>query len=340
MQEGFGGDCEEEIMNEHWTLDPDLLEQYVLGKTPASELSELEAHLKRCSQCQQAVNKERIIVAGIKQFGRQKMKEKVQSRFEDRRSLGWQTIMSAAAVIVIAVGVAFYVFEMKEEAIIQEEVSSPKSQADLTEGDPREQSVESGRGDQRRMAEVERAPVPATQPSPRSKMEMKDESTLPTSAAGAPPKKEQADRVADEAEDASDSFWVEGVLSEESKSDAAEPRERVEVFQKSVRQERKRPQQFAQSEWKQTVVQGKDTLVVTTIFKPTTSLSPAQQAKAKISVSAVPTLIQKQRNEMKVTVFKDLESSPGDAPQIRLPRGDSLIIQLDGQQIRYKLKHP
>ena len=53
--------------NPHWTEDDDLLAQYVLGRLSAEERKQLDDHLLSCSQCREEVQKERVLVSGIRQ---------------------------------------------------------------------------------------------------------------------------------------------------------------------------------------------------------------------------------------------------------------------------------
>ena len=115
----------------HWTRDEELLERYVLGRVVGDELLTIERHLKECEECRLRVQHERGLIAGVKRFGREEMKERLRQRVLDgsptlstgviadasQRSdspkpreiqLSWQTIVSIAAVILILTGIGIY----------------------------------------------------------------------------------------------------------------------------------------------------------------------------------------------------------------------------------------
>jgi hypothetical protein len=99
--------------NSHWTEDENLLERYVLGRLSENERMPLEAHLQGCEQCRSAVQTERTLAAGVRRYGREQLKGRLNQRIASsmrsgRTTTTWRQILSAAAVLVIAVGIGFY----------------------------------------------------------------------------------------------------------------------------------------------------------------------------------------------------------------------------------------
>jgi hypothetical protein len=94
----------------HWTEDDDLLSEYVLGRVPAEDAKRLETHLKSCPACREAVQRERAMASGIRQHAREEFKARLGTMVAERRAginrlLTWQRAVSAAAIIVIVVGI-------------------------------------------------------------------------------------------------------------------------------------------------------------------------------------------------------------------------------------------
>ncbi len=94
----------------HWTEDDDLLSEYVLGRIALDDVKRLEAHLAACPPCREAVRRERALASGIRRHGREELKARLGTMVSDRnltvkRLLTWQRAVSAAAVIVIVVGI-------------------------------------------------------------------------------------------------------------------------------------------------------------------------------------------------------------------------------------------
>ena len=97
----------------HWAEDDDLLSRFVLGRLPAEEKKKLEAHLVSCFRCREMVEKERNLVSGIRQFGREDVKARLKNRLaaksvSSRALVTWQRAISAAAVVVIITGVGVF----------------------------------------------------------------------------------------------------------------------------------------------------------------------------------------------------------------------------------------
>lgn len=100
--------------NIHWTEDQELLEQFILHRLDEARRKELEAHLLVCEECQLAVKNEQELVLGIKRVGREEMKARLKERIAgtkpepSSRQIPWVRVLSAAAIIVILVGVGIY----------------------------------------------------------------------------------------------------------------------------------------------------------------------------------------------------------------------------------------
>jgi len=99
--------------NLHWTEDDDLLTQYVLGRLSEEDQRQLEAHLRSCSRCREAVRQEQEMVAGVRQYGREELKMRLKNRLalhagSRATRITWQRALSAAAVVVMVAGIGIY----------------------------------------------------------------------------------------------------------------------------------------------------------------------------------------------------------------------------------------
>lgn len=129
----------------HWTDDAELLGHYVLGRVPAAERAALEEHLQACAQCRAAVKGERLIAAGVRRAGREGLRNRLTSRTAGRVSSPRYRILAAAAIAVIAGGIAL----LGRWASVQEE--TPRIAQETQLASPPSESLH---------AEAQVAPVP------------------------------------------------------------------------------------------------------------------------------------------------------------------------------------
>ena len=106
----------------HWTDDDELLEKFVLHRLPEADEKHLTAHLRDCARCQQAVDSEARIVAGIRQAGRLALKRRLRLQLAGNdehvgtsvlgrtsaAGIPWTRIASLAAVLAIIIVVGVY----------------------------------------------------------------------------------------------------------------------------------------------------------------------------------------------------------------------------------------
>lgn len=92
----------------HWTDDADLLSAFVLGRIGEETGRALERHLETCPRCASAVQAERLLAAGAKRLGRERLKEELGRRLDSsRKPVPWTPILSAAAILAVALGLAY-----------------------------------------------------------------------------------------------------------------------------------------------------------------------------------------------------------------------------------------
>jgi hypothetical protein len=94
---------------QHWALDPEKLEAYVLHRLSDSEVTEFHTHIESCSDCRKIVKEEQELISGIRKYGRTMMKRRLKHQvLADRsRRLGWIQTASIAAALVLMFAAVF-----------------------------------------------------------------------------------------------------------------------------------------------------------------------------------------------------------------------------------------
>ena len=126
-----------------YILQNEIHEKYLRGLLEDSEKTEYEKHLQECPSCQKEQQNQRILISGIRQIGRQEMKDEIrfqvkQSEMEKTKT-DWTTFLKIAAVIflIIITPSLFYYFQViapQHNAIypeIAEKISSEEKEDDF-----------------------------------------------------------------------------------------------------------------------------------------------------------------------------------------------------------------
>lgn len=92
-------------MADHFSENPDQLESYVLGRLDAPTMASCAAHERECRTCHDAVAHERELAAGIRRAGRNALKARIAMNATPTSRDLWPAILSAAAVVVVMIGV-------------------------------------------------------------------------------------------------------------------------------------------------------------------------------------------------------------------------------------------
>jgi hypothetical protein len=120
----------------HWADDSDQIELYLLRRMPPESAEHCAAHLAECAACTEKVEHERMLLAGIKQYGRFHMKERLRRNLE--RTAGtpfrWTHLSGiAASVVIMLVSVSVLVWMIRgdrahrpsRQIVLQEQTASP-----------------------------------------------------------------------------------------------------------------------------------------------------------------------------------------------------------------------
>ncbi|MBP1655643.1 MAG: hypothetical protein H6Q31_244 [Bacteroidetes bacterium] len=68
------------MQNEHWTLDEELLAEYVLGRLSDSRREACASHLASCAECRRRLEDEQLLAAGVQRAGREELKARLRER--------------------------------------------------------------------------------------------------------------------------------------------------------------------------------------------------------------------------------------------------------------------
>lgn len=318
----------------HWTENSELLERYVLGRVKHHERSRLEDHLRECEACRTAVRAEQGLVAGVRRLARNELKSRLRQRLlsEAPQQIPWLQLASAAAVIVIIVGVGvtsnwFTFREEKQTYMEDKEEAAPMSKETPSVGHPDKSGHpvrESGR-DVGKPSSV-RDEKTIDMRSKKKSMEEELKSLPSEQAAGAGVADEQEKREA-EKEFISNQFWVEGTLLSQ---------EEIPAFKKSepsIRSQR----EVAATE------QAQDMIVTRGAFTQKVILD--QRSSNALAISGrqnqrfVQTLVEQTESGLRFTIYRDplFDESEMRNASIQPVTDDSLIIHIGGERIGYRI---
>jgi hypothetical protein len=99
------------INSQHWAIDPEILEAFVLHRLDENEIFILAAHLEQCVECRQRVQVEKDLISGIRRYGRLEMKLwlKQQVQSNPGKRYDWTQAVSIAAAIILMFGAVFVI---------------------------------------------------------------------------------------------------------------------------------------------------------------------------------------------------------------------------------------
>jgi len=135
--------------NDHWTDDPELVELFVSGNMRPERKRDLESHLGQCASCRKIVDREAILREGIRIYARNTLKSRLRNRLGHApiSCVPWPHILSAAAVLIIIVGIGIQtrLWKSAEPTLHDADVGQvdsvliPQYPADDRSGPPREE---------------------------------------------------------------------------------------------------------------------------------------------------------------------------------------------------------
>ncbi|MBW7888334.1 MAG: hypothetical protein H3C35_08240 [Bacteroidetes bacterium] len=333
----FPPDAEQpEAEKKYWTDDPELLEQYILGKLSPEEKAQRDAEIADCEPCRKKLQQETAFIAGIRRRGREEMKISLRKKLREKqpgRMIQYNSIALAAAVVIIAVGIGMYkllfsdiaapkYFGKRELIFRQPKASSVKPDEEKTETVRPEE--ESSATDEQLTASEYSAQHSSSKEQEaqgiRSEENIlqgteREETTPPLTAAGG------ASAVTTK------SIWLVGNIIVQSQNiSAAEERS---SSQKRITGEMKKEQE---------TVRFKNTVEGITLRQGSSSELSKEQQQVMKNESGVHTLVEKHDDKIIFTIFDaPLSKKEFQHAVVHLAADDSLIIDFPSQTIAYHL---
>ncbi|HSQ74613.1 MAG TPA: zf-HC2 domain-containing protein [Bacteroidota bacterium] len=85
------------MQNEHWTLDEELLAEYVLGRLSDSQREACSRHLASCAECRKRLEDEQLLVAGVQRAGRADLKARLRQQLGLGEHRGQEVVLGKVA---------------------------------------------------------------------------------------------------------------------------------------------------------------------------------------------------------------------------------------------------
>jgi len=323
----------------HWTEDEEVLDRYVLGQIDRTAKRVLDEHLESCAKCREAVRLSQELVAGIRRLGRDGLKMRLNRSLESasRPAVPWPHVISVAAVLVIAVGIAVYAFwtplETWYEGALTNALPDTASPAESVVEGEREVSDRTSRDDIAARNETLLGKI--------DRMKGADQKIVaaPAAKAAAEPDREDESKATAGAA-SSMSVWIQGVIVPIEEKDAAkrqevsgevDARERTKLeatgreASKVRRQEGSAGSQAASLELRQQLLE---------------TLPPAkQQVEAGHDHRTVETFLEQTPQGLRLTLYLDraIPDSEFQAAEVYAVTEDSLVVFFSNRQIGYKI---
>src|SRR3972149_399737 len=317
----------------HWTEDPSLLEQFVLGRIPESRLQDLRKHLDTCAACRRAVQQEQNFVRSVRAYGRDqlrlRLKEKI-GRYPSR-VVPWPHVLSAAAIVLFVVGLGIYNRWWREPELVQSEEQMAGERKDQGPPAPSAAEEKEAAGIDDMAGDKPSTGVSGQQHAGKitgeaaTKEKKREEIKLPPAFAEQPQQVIAADEH-DTGKRGESEYWVDGVLldlplEKDSKRRALQDRDAaIEAGKAQARKEMQATQQ------------GKYMLQQ----RPETAL-PAEQQRMRKAGAFIPTKVVPTADGAILTIYTNQLDLQSKTVQGEFAGRDSLIFVVEGVRIAYKL---
>ena len=317
----------------HWTNDEDLVDRFILGQGSPEERSQLQSHLEVCADCRTKIEAERLFVEQIREVGRKELKERLRSgALVGTRKVPWPHVLSAAAVVVLILGVGLYTVWKEHESVT------------LTEDDAalpgRREETNPAPGFAEHQNQVER---PASAEKRRDQaIQNPDNRKAETGAADA--KALQDNLAAQEAPAAAEGmlrggqreFWLQGRVVTSPLSGKTELDESgAKAAGAPSRQEGRTLGATKEKIAKKDESQGELVMIQQ---QPLSALpAPMQQKLLRTQTETIPTMVQSTPRGMLLTLYSDRINTKNQNIVTSSPAPDSLIIDIDGTRIVYQI---
>jgi len=323
--------------NSHWTENEENVDRFLMGRLSGEERSLFLSHLEQCGECRERIARARHTAAQIREAGRRELKSRLSDRIKSRPArIPWPHVLSAAAVVIVVIGVGLYAVLRENRSLTVEEhevmtAEPPKKlQPDQSVADQAQEEQQAVESTQGRQAGKARSAAKSEFAKPKG---LKKVSPPPSAAVPAERPMAQAE-VSGAGEQ--QEFWLEGTIVAAGSSielnalrrDAeAAPRMMEKGFQKAQKDEDRLAQEGGQSHE-----------VVTVQQLPSHRLPVVQQQQFMgAGPKRIPTKFEQTDNGMVLTIYTDQVLRRKEDVQLWSPSNDSLIVEVDGLRIAYRV---
>ncbi len=321
---------------EHWTEDRELLELYVLGQVSEEEKLKLKQHVETCAVCREAVEREADFVRKVRAYGREQLRIRLKEKIGEASGpakIPWPHIASAAAVLVLVVGLGMYNrwWDFSEVAQPEEGIPSVlKNEGEKTAATEEKDlpGQETGAADARMGAGAPEKPAAAL-PSAVAKSEDEAQGKISKrdDRSEIPAKERPADalQVSEMESFREQVYWLDGVVTEvaEEARDAA-----------GIRRAEKERNEQADAALRSQIQSSKSKGSYILRQQPLAALPREQQLQKKVSAR---TKVELTRDGAVLTIFSDDIDLRQKTLQAEPIAGDSLVFSVDGKMLIYKL---
>lgn len=348
--------------NIHWTSDPALVEDFVLDRIAEPRRGRLERHLRECSACQSVVEKEKALASAVRVYGREELRRQLKKRLVSLpvRAVPWPHVVSAAAVVILVVGLSVYERWFTGMQIDTPEKFgqiSPSPEVRRTEPGPidvigAETRAKTGAqvtasDDERRERSVARPQdlaARSTGEAGRMKIQLDEKAGKSLPRQPAQKGSEEADKkdIADRVDERAfpERVWVEGVVLEEPGEGFrnAAPFAAQRQLEKADRPSAVGQQKEAAAVQSFLVIHRDVRQNINFMQQPSGQMPMEQKRKEKeTAVGRVPTLLERTEAGLNITVYYDDFIQSGQDVTVSPITVDSLVVGIGDKKIGYRV---
>ena len=324
--------------NSHWTENEENVDRFLMGRLSGEERSLFLSHLEHCGECRERITRARHTAAQIREAGRRELKSRLGDRIKARPvQIPWPHVLSAAAVVIVIVGLGLYAVMRENRPLTVEEhevVSAEpqkKLQPDQSVADQAQEELRTAESTQGRRAGKAGSAAKSEFAKPKALKKVS-----PPPSAAAPAEEPLAAQAELSGAGKQQEFWLEGTIVTAASSrelnalrrDAkAAPTMMEREFQKAQKDEDRAAQEGGQSNE-----------VVTVQQLPSHRLPAVQQQQfIGAGTKRIPTKFEQTNHGMVLTIYTDQVLRRKENVQFWSPSSDSLIVEVDGLRIAYKV---
>lgn len=306
----------------HWTENEELVRQYVLNTIDVQQRDDCEAHLEQCPRCREVIHRESMIAEGVRSYARRQMKERLKQRTVEqyRSTAPWPHILSAAAGVLIIVGLGYYNDwwmgrpSIPDEGPVTVQVEPPREEA----VQPAPQGEETERDEPAR-----RRTSASSREQSRTGAGVRTDVQPPVADLAEAPVEDRAisQAVSGASAKSTELFWIEGKIVPGSA-------EGMSTLMKQEAAEKSAASAITPS------VDGK-TQFISVSQAPLTRLPALQQRNRR--QEGIPSSVNVANEVIHLTLYSDTLDLNRQGVRVQSVAEDSILVLIDGTQVGYRI---